>query len=142
MPFFRSIAVISIVAAVVAGCATVRQQDLDAWAGVPVEALDAHPVFLTMPVYRTQTESGIEIRNYVNSKDIEQCFARSGVRHGDNKYVSHSVFMTCSDTHLVCNNLFYVQIGKVTRYAPTGNCYTDDSVRPQAGYLRPGAPGR
>jgi hypothetical protein len=32
---------------------------------VSVEALGAHPVFLTMPVYRTQTESGIEIRNYV-----------------------------------------------------------------------------
>ena len=142
MPFFRTVAVLSLVAGAVAGCATVRQQDLDAWVGVPVEALDSQPVFLSMPVYRTQTEGGIEIRNYVNSKDIEQCFARSGVRRGDTKYVSHSAFMTCSDTRLVCNNLFYVQAGKVTRYAPTGNCYTDDSVRPQAGSLPSGTLGR
>ncbi|MGJ7609026.1 hypothetical protein ACSFA7_32135 [Variovorax sp. LT1R20] len=139
---FKSITCAAIVIGTITGCATVRQQDLDAWVGVPVEALDTHQVFLTMPVYRTQTDSGIEIRNYVNSKDIEQCFARSGVRRGDNKYVSHSAFITCSDTRLVCNNMFYVQAGKVTRYAPTGNCYTDDSVRPQAGYLSPGARGR
>ena len=30
------------IASLLAGCATVRQQDLDAWGGVPVEALDTH----------------------------------------------------------------------------------------------------
>lgn len=132
MPIFRYIACAAIIAASVAGCATVRQQDVDAWAGAPVEALDTHPLFLSMPVYRTQTDGGIEIRNYVNGKDVEQCFTQSGARRGD-KYVSHSVFTTCSDTRVVCNNLFYVQGGKVTRYAPTGSCYTDDSVRPKMG---------
>lgn len=115
---------------VLAGCATVRQADLDAWVGVPVEALDTHPVFLTMPMYRTQTSAGVEIRNYFNSKELEQCFATSS----DRRHVSHSVFVSCSQNRLTCNNLFYIQDGKVTRYAPTGNCYTDNSVRPQPGY--------
>lgn len=44
--------------------------------------------------------------------------------------------MTCSDTPLDCNNLFYVQTGKVTRYAPTGNYYADNSVRPRLAICR------
>jgi len=142
MPISRHIICAAIAAGTIAGCATVRQQDLDAWAGAPVEALDTHPLFLTIPMYRTQTDSGIETRNYVNSKDVEQCFTRVGARRGDGKYVSHSAFTTCSENRVVCNNLFYIQGGKVLRYAPTGSCYTDDSVRPQAGYLAPKAPGR
>ena len=73
-------------AALLSGCATVRQSDLDAWVGVPVQALDTHPLFLTMPLYRTQTANGVEIRNYFNSKDVEQCFASAG--HGDRRQVS------------------------------------------------------
>ncbi len=138
----KSITCTAIVVGTLSGCATVRQQDLDAWAGAPVEALDTHPVFLTMPVYRTQADSGIETRNYVNSKDVEQCFTRVGARRGDSKYVNYSAFTTCSGNHIVCNNLFYIQGAKVVRYAPTGNCYTDDSVRPQVGYLTPKVPGR
>lgn len=122
-----------VAAALLAGCATVRQPDLDAWVGVPVEALDTHPVFLSMPVYRTQTAGGVEIRNYFNSKEVEQCFASAGGHVGDRRHVSHSVFITCSESRLSCSNLFYIQDGKVTRYAPTGDCYTNASVRPLAG---------
>jgi hypothetical protein len=35
---------------VLSGCATVHQEDLDAWKGAPVAALETHPVFMTMPV--------------------------------------------------------------------------------------------
>ena len=141
MHIFRYLTCAAIAAGTLAGCATVRQQDLDAWAGAPVEALDTHPLFLTIPMYRAQTESGIETRNYVNSKEVEQCFTRIGARRGDSKYLSHSAFTTCSENRLVCNNLFYIQGGKVIRYAPTGDCYTNDSVRPQIGYLSPKAAG-
>jgi hypothetical protein len=37
---------------------------------------------------------------------------------------------------VVCNNIFYIKDGKVVEYAPTGNCYTDETVRPQARYLQ------
>lgn len=132
--FSKSFGCAGVAAALLAGCATVRQFDLDAWVGVPVEALDTHPIFLSMPVYRTQTADGVEIRNYFNSKAVEQCFASSSGHQGDRRHVSHSVFVTCSENRLACSNLFYIQDGKVTRYAPTGNCYTDSSVRPQSGY--------
>lgn len=142
MPMFRTVTSTALIAGLISGCATVRQQDLDAWAGAPVEALDAHPLFLTMPMYRTQTDNGVETRNYVNGEDVEQCFTSAGARRGDRKYVSHSAFTTCSESRVVCNNLFYIQGGKVIRYVPTGACYTNDSVRPNIGYLAPKPPGR
>lgn len=85
----------------------VRQQDLDTWVGVPIEALDTHPLFFSMPMYRTVTNDGIEIRNYKNS--INQA---------------------------VCNNIFYIKDSKVIEYAPTGQCYTDATTQPRARYQR------
>lgn len=122
------------VGVLVSGCATVRPSDLDAWVGMPAVALDTHPVFATMPMYRTQTPDGVEIRNYLNSKTVEQCFSNAGIRHGDRRYVKHSTFVSCSENRLACANMFYLQGDRVTRYAPMGDCYTDDSVRPQPGY--------
>lgn len=119
--------------AALAGCATVRQPDLDAWVGAPVEALDTHPLFLTIPMYRTLTDSGVEIRNYVNSQEAQQCFTRVDAHHSDHRYLDHTAFTTCSENRIVCNNLFYVEGGKVIRYAPTGSCFTDDRVRPRVG---------
>lgn len=113
------------------GCATVRQQDLAAWQGVSVQALDTHPIFVSMPMYKTMAENGMEIRNYVNSESTEQCFGSGGVQRGSSRHVRYNEFISCSESRIVCNNLFYVQGGRVVRYAPTGNCYTNDSVRPQ-----------
>ena len=31
---------------------TVRTQDLKVWEGVPVEALDTHSIFITMPMFK------------------------------------------------------------------------------------------
>lgn len=122
-------------AAVVVGCTTVRQQDLDAWVGMPVEALDTHSLFITVPMYRSITSSGIEIRNYANGADVAQCFSNaSGSKTG--KYVNANAFTTCSSDRIVCNNIFYIKHGKVIEYAPTGRCYTDETVQPQARYLR------
>lgn len=139
---FKVVTTSVFVAAILSGCATVRQQDLDAWVGTPVEALDTHPLFLTMPMYRAQTDSGIETRNYVNGEKVEQCFTSAGARRGDRKYVSHTAFTTCSQSSIVCNNIFYIQAGKVIRYTPTGACYTDDTVRPKVGYLPTQSPAK
>lgn len=119
------------------GCAvkTVRQEDLNAWVGVPVEALDTHSLFLTVPMYKTFTESGIEIRNYVNGIDVApQCFSHgAGYVSGNN--VNFNTFSSCNNaTKVVCNNIFYIRNGLVTEYAPTGRCYTDETVQPQERY--------
>lgn len=128
--------------ALLAGCATVRQQDLAAWEGAPVQALDMHPIFVSMPMYKTLTDNGMEVRNYVNGKETEQCFASGGVHHGSGKHARYSEFVSCSENRIVCNNLFYIQDGKVVRYAPTGNCYTDESVRPRPPVVAPGKTGQ
>jgi predicted metal-binding protein len=120
-----------------AGCATVDQEDLNAWVGVPVEALDTHSFFLTLPVYRSVTSSGMEVRNYANGKDVANCFTNAGATtNKSGKYVNSTAFTTCSSNKVVCNNIFYIKDGKVVEYAPTGNCYTDETVRPQARYLQ------
>lgn len=120
------------------GCATVRtvrQQDLDAWVGVPVEALDTHSFFITVPMFRTRTDSGIEIRNYANGRDVTQCFGNAGANKVGN-FVNANTFTICSSGRIVCNNIFYIKDGKIIEYVPTGRCYTDETVQPQARYLR------
>jgi hypothetical protein len=118
-----------------AGCATVRQQDLDAWKDVPVEALDTHSLFITMPMYRTISSSGIEIRNYVNSREVASCYSGgSGVVNGN--IVNANRFTTCSSNHIACNNIFYVKDGKVLEYVPRGRCKTNETVQPEPRWRR------
>lgn len=129
------IALTAVLVATVASCATVRQQDLDAWVGMPVEALDTHSIFITMPMYRTVTASGIEIRNYTNGRDVANCFGNAGATRVGT-YVNANAFTICSSGRIVCNNLFYIKDGKVIEYAPTGRCFTDERAQPEARYLR------
>lgn len=129
--------VLLLVAVGLHGCilAGVRQQDLDAWVGVPVEALDTHSIFITIPMYKSFTESGIEIRNYANGRDVAQCFANANA-NSKGRSVNANAFSTCSSNRIVCNNLFYIRDGIVLEYAPTGRCYTDETAQPQARYLK------
>lgn len=124
-------------AVLLAGCATVRQTDLDAWVGMPVEALDTHSLFVTIPMIRTTTESGIEIRNYANGADFASCtsYGSAGTSRSA-RAVSGSQFTQCSSQRVVCNNLFYIKDGRVLEYKPSGRCYTNDSVKPESRYLR------
>jgi len=113
----------------------VRQSDLDAWVGIPVEALDTHSIFITMKLVRTVTDSGIEIRNYVNSEDVSRCFG-NGFISGQGGFVSGSQFTRCSANKITCNNIFYIKDRKVLEYAPTGRCFTDKRARPEARYSK------
>ena len=105
---------------VLVGCATatVRQQDLDAWVGMPVEALESHSFFVTLPVYRSKTDSGVEIWNYSNTRDVASCYGYGGVG-------------SCISSKSGCHNLFYIRDGVVQEYKPSGNCFTDESVQPE-----------
>lgn len=120
------------------GCArlTVHQEDTDSWKNIPVEALDMHPIFLTMPVVKTVTNSGVEIRDYVNKANISNCVKLGGAQSNNMQYVRFQSFQNCSSQVIGCDNIFYIKDGKVLEYTPTGRCYTNESVRPQAGYDR------
>lgn len=130
---FSAITVVTHVAC--ATVRTVRQQDLDAWVGMPVEALDTHSLFLTIPMVRTKTESGIEIRNYANGRNFGSC-SGFGSANAAGSWVNANAFSNCSSGWVGCNNIFYIKNGKVIEYAPTGRCFTDESVQPQARYER------
>ena len=86
-------------------------------------------------MFRTRTDSGIEIRNYANGRDVAQCFGNASASRIGN-FVNANAFTSCSSGRIVCNNIFYIKDGKVIEYAPTGRCYTDETVQPQARYLR------
>lgn len=122
-----------IAAVVISACATVRQQDLDAWVGMPAEALDTHSFFLTVPMIRTKTEGGIEIRNYANGRNFGSCSGFGSTNRGG-YWVNANAFSNCTTGWVGCNNIFYIKDGKVIEYAPTGHCFTNETVQPQARY--------
>jgi hypothetical protein len=127
------LAVVSLAAT--AGCATVRQQDLDSWVGMPVEALETHSFFVTVPLYKTKTESGIEVWNYSNGADVATCLGDASTV-GGSRYVNISSSSTCFSKRIVCNNLFYIKDKKVLEYKPSGRCYTSELLQPESRYRR------
>ena len=126
----------------IAGCARahqdephVRQEDLTAWEGQPVELLDKHLVFLTMRSVRTVTADGTEIRNYVNGAAVGACDGGGAVVQGGFvNSATYSQFSSCIARFAACNNIFYVKSGHVLRYAPIGTggarCYTNEATNP------------
>jgi len=121
---------------------SVRQQDLDAWVGQPVAALDTQPFFLTLPMVKTVTDSGIEIRNYVNGANIATCIDTGNAMSYNYMvdYVNYTEMTNCMSQFSACNNIFYIKDGKILEYAPTpsGNmrCYTTEQVLPNTKHLR------
>lgn len=134
---YRHAATFLSTAIVLSACSgmVVRQQDLDAWVGMPVEALDTHSLFLTVPMVRTRTESGIEIRNYANGRNFGSC-SGFGSANAAGSWVNANAFSNCTSGWVGCNNIFYIKDGKVIEYAPTGHCYTNETVQPQERYKR------
>ena len=124
------------------GCATVkqvRQVDLDAWVGVPVEALDLHSFWMTIPMVRTIKDNGIEIRIYVNKLNVSSCFENVGIYASTNKimsYANFTAFQNCISGVVGCDNIFYIKDGKVLEYVPVGNCYTEEFLQPEERYKR------
>lgn len=114
------------------GCATVRQSDLDAWKGVPVEKLDTHPFWVTIPMKSVVTKDNVEHRFYINSDATNSCFANSNAM--GNSY-SNSAQMTtitnCVQQSVTCNNIFKIKDGIVLSYEPVGRCKTEAFLRPQ-----------
>ena len=126
-------------------CLTVRQQDLDAWQGVPVSALDTHSIFLTMPMVKTYSAKGTEIRNYVNGQTISRCNSNaygtgnvSAQSFGNSANAismsNFNAFQNCSSGFVACNNIFYIKEGRVLEYKPSGKCFTNETAQPEKGW--------
>jgi hypothetical protein len=115
-------------------CTGVREADLQAWQGAPASELDLHPIFITVPVIRTISSDGTEIRNYVNGRNTGECTGGGSIVGPTINQTSFSQFMTCMQGFAACNNIFYIKDGRVIRYTPVGTggmrCYTDERLRP------------
>ena len=131
----RSLALVAGIA-ILSGCATVRQEDLQAWVGQPVEALDTHTFFITLPMLRNVLPSGIEVRNYPNRANMTQCLGDGRVRSTGSGRVNYDEDMQCLSRSVGCDNIFFIKDGKVLEYAPTGRCMTNASLQPQTRYQR------
>lgn len=131
------------------GCAIrqVRQSDLDAWKDVPVEALDTHSLFLTFPMVKTITESGVEIRVYSNKVGISRCaqnafgtknssLSGTGNTAQGMSYQNFNLFQNCSSQIVGCDAVFYIRDSKVLEVKAVGKCYTDETGRPEPGWER------
>tara|TARA_Y100000031_G_C7972358_1_gene270957 strand:+ start:56 stop:481 length:426 start_codon:yes stop_codon:yes gene_type:complete len=115
----------------------VRQKDLNAWVGVPVEALDLHSFWITIPMVKTKTDEGVEIRMYVNKNNVTNCFGAGRVNvSGYLNSSDFNQFNNCISREIGCDNIFYIKDGKVLEYVPVGNCYTSVFVQPEARYKR------
>ncbi len=118
----------------------VNQSDLDAWVGVPVIALDTHSLFLTVPMVKTMTDSGVEIRNYVNKRGVSSCggsgFGTLNLPGSTLSYSNFNAFQNCTSGMVGCDNIFYILDGKIIEYKPVGRCYTNEAVRPEKEYER------
>jgi len=124
--------------ALVSSCASVPpapQLDLDAWKGASVEELDAHIFFKTVPMFRTKTDSGTEIRNYAYGYNFGECFGQAGAsKFGD--FVHENDFITCSSSRIVCNNIFYIKEEQVLEFVPYGRCEVNEKVLPERRALK------
>ena len=114
---------------VISSCSTtsifVNEDVVNSWKNVPVKELDTHSFFITIPMIKTITDSGIEIRNYRNGGTVQRCSASS------NGYTSYNTFATCSQSQVACNNLFYIQNNVVIEYKLVGSCRTAQFLRPE-----------
>jgi hypothetical protein len=125
---------VCVLALTLAGCATVHQEDLDAWAGRPVSDLDKHPIFVTLPVVRTVTQDGTEIRDYVNGRNVASCSSGGSVFAGQVNYATYNGFTNCMQNFAACHGIFYIKNGVVQNVSAIGTggmrCYTNESMRP------------
>lgn len=115
-------------------CATVHQEDLDAWRGRPVSDLEKHPIFLTLPVVRTVASDGTEIRDYVNGRNVAECSGGGTMFSGQVQFATYSNFVNCMQTFAACHAIFYIKNGIIDHVSgvATGGmrCYTNESMRP------------
>lgn len=123
-----------LIAFLLIGCLSVRKEDVDAWVGQPTTALETHPIFITLPVVKTQTSDGTEIWNYINSANISGCTGGGSVFEPKLSFSTYNQFVSCVQRVAACNNIFYIKNGLIERFVPIGTggarCYTNESIQP------------
>ena len=77
---------------------------------------------------------GTEIRNYVNGRQVAECSGGGTVFHNTVSMAQFNSFTECTKSFPACNNIFYINGGKVQRVVVLGTrgaqCSTDARFRP------------
>ena len=122
---------------VLAGCASSsgRQQDLSVWQGLPVEALDTHSLWTTIPMNQVIKKNHTEIRNYTQSKPFTHCTA-GGSGGAGGRIMANNALQTCTTETFVCEYTFYINHGTIERFESKGDCFTDESLQPEPKYRK------
>ena len=116
-----------------AAAACVRAEDLQAWVGQPVSALQSHPIFGAMTAQRVPYSGTVEIWNYKNGYEVTTCEVT--VRDRAASSSTYAGTSECVTGFRGCNNFFFVRNGIILEYKPIGSggaiCYTDSSLQPR-----------
>jgi len=118
----------------------INQEVVQSWTNIPVSELDTHSWFLTVPMIKTITDDGLEIRNYRNGQTFSQCTGSgggSGTVTGNTVNVSTSTFQNCLSGEVACNNMFYIKDNIVLEYTLVGNCRTANYLKPEYRFSPP-----
>ena len=124
------------VTVVLLGCVskTIHQEDLRAWEGGQVSALDTHPMFQTMQMVKTMGPDGTEIRHYVNGNNLDRCSGGGSLFRAQVNYASYKQFAACMQSVTACSSIFYINgdiITSVSRIGTGGDkCLMNDAMRP------------
>lgn len=122
------------------GCATpheplrVHQEHLDAWTGMPIEALETHTWFLTRPRVKSKTSGGTEIWHYYDGYAATKCNSHGNVSVNNSLFLPSAQYRSwasCADMKVGCNSIFFVKNNIITKYQVTGSCYTSKILLPQ-----------
>lgn len=136
---YRLTILLLVSALVACATSTVRDEDLQAWVGQPVQALDVHPIFAALPRVTTIADDGTEIRNYINGRNIARCSGGGTIYGQTVSYARYNQFTSCMSGYAACNSIFYIKDKVVQRYTPIGTggarCFTDARIQP--GYTGP-----
>lgn len=136
----RTKVIVLFAVASIAGCVDyepqreVRQQDLDAWVGIPVIALETHSFFIPIPLIKTKTSDGLEIWHYSNKVGVARCSANIGATGNSVNYRTYTAYQQCSSELYGCDSIFYIRAGKVLQYKTVGSCYTTEEHQPEPGW--------
>ena len=105
------------------GCATSKQTISEAWSGVPVEALDIHSYWVTIPMKRVFRTDGREMRFYIDSGSFTYC---SGGRFS----------YSCLSEKVTCNHIFEQCRFQYEKYEPAGRCYRKEVHLPEGEFRK------
>ena len=120
-------------------------EDIDAWRGVSINALDTHQIWNRIKQLKATNAEGEEVRVYVNRYErsdknafltidglvfLKPELSNLCATKFKAGYKDLLAYLKCSDKLYGCDNVFVLKDNQVISYTPVGNCSTNPKLRP------------